>query len=127
MKMRKVLLLVEDNEDNRRLIRSLAEEIDVTVIEADNGADGVRLAQSERPNMILMDLSLPVMNGWEATRRIKENPLTRDIPLVAITAHAMAGDREKAMAAGCDYFVTKPIMLEPFLAMLDRFLEVESK
>ncbi|MDB5095984.1 MAG: chemotaxis protein CheY [Cyanobacteria bacterium RYN_339] len=124
MTSRKVLLLVEDNEDNRRLIRGIAEEVDATVIEADNGADGVRMARSASPDLILMDLSLPVMDGWEATARLKRDPLTQGIPVIAITAHAMDGDREKALAAGCDEFVTKPIQVGAFVQLLERFLEV---
>lgn len=124
MSARKVILLVEDNADNRRLIRRLVEDFDATVIEADNGAEGVRLAQSEVPHLILMDLSLPVMDGWEATRRLKADAATRDIPVIALTAHAMDGDRDQALAAGCDDYISKPIQLAPFLALLERYLEV---
>jgi CheY-like chemotaxis protein len=120
----KVILLVEDNADNRRLILRLAEDFDAIVIEADNGAEGVRLALSELPHLILMDLSLPVMDGWEATRRIKADAATRAIPVIALTAHAMDGDRDQALAAGCDDYISKPIQLAPFLALLERYLEV---
>lgn len=122
----KVVLLVEDNADNRRLVRRLAEDFDATVIEADNGAEGVRLAQSELPDLILMDLSLPVMDGWEATRLIKADATTRAIPVIALTAHAMDGDRDKALAAGCDDYISKPIQVGPFLALLERYLEVKA-
>ncbi|MFN3429255.1 MAG: response regulator [Candidatus Sericytochromatia bacterium] len=124
MTARKVILLVEDNADNRRLVLRLVEDFEATVIEADNGAEGVRLAQSEVPDLILMDLSLPVMDGWEATRRIKADTLTRAIPVIALTAHAMDGDRDKALAAGCDDYISKPIQVGPFLALLERYLEV---
>ena len=124
MSERTTILLVEDTADNRRLIRRLAEDFDVTVIEAENGAEGVRLAKSELPHLILMDMSLPVMDGWEATRRLKADEATRAIPVIALTAHAMDGDRAQALAAGCDDYISKPLALGPFLAMLERYLEV---
>jgi CheY-like chemotaxis protein len=127
MSPHKVVLLVEDNADNRRLIRRLAEDYDATVLEADNGAEGLRLALSELPDLILMDLSLPVMDGWEATRRIKAEDTTRHIPVIALTAHAMDGDRAQALAAGCDDYITKPIELAPFLALVGRYLEVSER
>jgi two-component system cell cycle response regulator DivK len=116
------ILLVEDSEDNRGIIRELAEDMEVNLLEADNGLDGVTLARAEHPDLILMDLSLPVMNGWEATSRLKADPATAGIPVIALTAHAMEGDERKAREAGCDAYVTKPISILPFQAMLEDYL-----
>jgi two-component system cell cycle response regulator DivK len=103
------ILYVEDNEDNVYVLKSRLTRAGYTVLVAPDGAQAVTMAAAEQPNLILMDLSLPVLDGWEATRRIKAAPETRHIPVIALTAHAMAGDREKAMAAGCDDFDTKPV------------------
>ena len=116
------ILLVEDNEMNldmlsRRLTRSGFE-----VVAAQDGAAGVAKASSERPHLILMDMSLPVIDGWEATRRIKANDATRRIPVIALTAHAMAGDREKAMEVGCDDYDTKPVELERLIGKMEKLL-----
>jgi len=104
----KRVLIVEDVEFNRDLLVQLLEE-DYELLTATNGAAGVELAERERPDLILMDLSLPVVDGWEATRRIKANPALRHIPIIALTAHAMMGDEDKARAAGCDDYLSKPI------------------
>ena len=104
------ILCVEDNEDNVYLVKmrlEMIEGFDVTV--AKDGAEGVNLAATDPPDLILMDLNLPVMDGWEATRRLKADARTTGIPVIALTSHAMAGDRERALAAGCDEFDTKPI------------------
>jgi two-component system cell cycle response regulator DivK len=104
------ILCVEDNEDNIYLVKmrlEMIEGFDITV--AKDGAEGVNLAASDPPDLILMDLNLPVMDGWEAARRLKADQRTAGIPVIALTAHAMAGDRERALAAGCDEFDTKPI------------------
>ena len=119
------ILYVEDNEDNVYMLKMRLElEDGFDVLVAGTGADGVALAAAERPDLILMDLNLPVVDGWEAPRRIKADAQTRDIPIIALTAHAMAGDREKALAAGCNDFDTKPIdldrLLEKIRAVLDR-------
>ena len=116
------LLLVEDNEDNRdmlsrRLIRK-GYEVSIAV----DGAEGVAKAQSERPDLILMDMSLPIMDGWEATRQVKADPRTASTPVIALTAHAMAGDREKAVAAGCDDYDTKPVDLPRLLLKIEALL-----
>jgi two-component system cell cycle response regulator DivK len=118
----KKVLLVEDSADNRGLIRQIAEMLDVELLEATNGEEGVRMAQALHPDLILMDLSLPVLNGWEATARLKAAPDTAHIPVVALTAHAMEGDEAKARAAGCDGYVTKPISVPTFSQMLDQML-----
>ena len=116
------LLLVEDNEDNRDMLsrRLIRKGYDVTL--AVDGGEGVAQALALRPDLILMDMSLPVLDGWEATRRIKAAPETRDIPVIALTAHAMSGDREKAVAAGCDDYDTKPVELPRLLEKIEALL-----
>lgn len=116
------ILLVEDNEDNRDMLsrRLIRKGYDVSL--ANDGGAGVAQALSEIPDLILMDMSLPVLDGWEATRRVKENPATRAIPIIALTAHAMADDREKAIAAGCDDYDTKPIDLPRLLEKIESLL-----
>jgi two-component system, cell cycle response regulator DivK len=104
----KKILVVEDVELNRDLLVQLLEE-EYDILTAADGAAGVELAGRERPDLILMDLSLPVLDGWEATRRLKADPGTRAIPVIALTAHAMRGDEERALACGCDDDLTKPI------------------
>jgi two-component system cell cycle response regulator DivK len=109
------ILYVEDNEDNVYVLKSRLTRAGHTVLVALDGAQAVTMAAAEQPNLILMDLSLPVLDGWEATRRIKAAPETRHIPVIALTAYAMAGDREKAIAAGCDDFDTKPVEMPRLL------------
>jgi CheY-like chemotaxis protein len=103
------ILYVEDNDDNVYVIRGRLARAGHTVLVAIDGQQGIDLAIAERPDLVLMDLSLPVLDGWEATRRLKAGPETKHIPVIALSAHAMAGDREKALAAGCDDFDTKPV------------------
>lgn len=103
------ILYVEDNDDNIYVVKNRFTRAGFTVLVATDGEQGVAMAAAEKPDLILMDLRLPVLDGWEATRRIKAQPETRHIPIIALTAHAMTGDREKALAAGCDDFDTKPI------------------
>jgi CheY-like chemotaxis protein len=112
------VLYVEDNDDNVYMLKSRLGRKGFTVLVATDGAQGVAMATSERPGLILMDLSLPVLDGWEATRRIKAASETRHIPVIALSAHAMAGDREKALAAGCDDFDTKPVEIERLLGKM---------
>jgi CheY-like chemotaxis protein len=112
------ILYVEDNEDNIFMLKNRLTRAGHTVIVATDGAQGVAMASSERPDMILMDLSLPVLDGWQATRQIKATPDTKHIPVIALTANAMAGDREKALAAGCDDYDTKPVELSRLLGKL---------
>jgi CheY-like chemotaxis protein len=116
------LLLVEDNEMNRDMLSRRLARRGYEVALALDGEQGVAMAASEAPALILMDMSLPGLDGWEATRRIKGAPETRAIPVIALTAHAMAGDREKALAAGCDDFDTKPIELDRLLAKIAALL-----
>ena len=117
------ILLVEDNEMNRDMLSRRLTRRGYEVTLAVDGEQGVAMARSEAPALILMDMSLPGLDGWEATRQIKGTPETRGIPVVALTAHAMAGDREKALAAGCDDFDTKPVDLERLLGKIEALLE----
>ena len=116
------ILYVEDNEDNIYMLRSRLTRAGHTVLVAKDGAQGVAMATSERPDLVLMDLSLPVLDGWEASRRIKTAPETSGIPIIALTAHVMPGDREKALAAGCDDFDTKPVELSRLLGKIEALL-----
>jgi CheY-like chemotaxis protein len=109
------ILYVEDNEDNIYVVKNRFARVGYTVLVATDGEQGVAMAAAEQPDLILMDLRLPGMDGWEATRRIKAQPETRHIPVIALTAHAMTGDREKALAAGCDDFDTKPVEMPRLL------------
>ena len=116
------ILLVEDNEMNRDMLSRRLQKRGYEVVLAVDGSEGVARAQSEAPALILMDMSLPVLDGWEATGQIKAAPATRAIPIIALTAHAMAGDREKALAAGADDFDTKPIDLDRLLGKIEALL-----
>jgi CheY-like chemotaxis protein len=117
----KKILIVEDAEFNLDLLVQLLED-DYQLVSAGDGAVGVRIAEQERPDLILMDMSLPVMDGWEAARTIKNNQKLKDIPLIGLSAHAMGGDREKALAAGCDDYLTKPLDDELLLQTIEKFL-----
>jgi two-component system, cell cycle response regulator DivK len=116
------LLLVEDNEMNRDMLWRRLQRRGHEVLLAADGQQGIDLALAERPALILLDLSLPGLDGWEAARRLKAAPETRATPIIALTAHAMAGDRERALAAGCDDYDTKPVELPRLLAKIDALL-----
>lgn len=116
------ILLVEDNEMNRDMLSRRLARKGYQVVIAVDGAQGVALAQSEDPDLILMDVGLPVMDGWEATRQLKAAPETEAIPIIALTAHAMSSDREKAVAAGCDDYDTKPVDLSRLLEKIEALL-----
>jgi CheY-like chemotaxis protein len=116
------ILLVEDNDMNRDMLSRRLAKRGYDVVAAVDGEQGLLRARTEAPALILMDMSLPGLDGWEATRRLKQDPATREIPIVALTAHAMAGDREKAFEAGCDDFDTKPIDLVRLVAKIDVLL-----
>ena len=115
--------MVEDNEMNRDMLSRRLTRNGYEVFLAMDGQQGAEMALSERPDLILMDMSLPVIDGWEATRRIKANDVTRRIPVIALTAHAMAGDREKAMEAGCDDYDTKPVEISRLLGKIANLLK----
>jgi two-component system cell cycle response regulator DivK len=117
------ILLIEDNEMNRDMLSRRLIRNGYEVSLAMDGQQGAEMALSERPDLILMDMSLPVMDGWEATRRIKTNDATRRIPVIALTAHAMAGDREKAVEAGCDDYDTKPVEISRLLGKIAALLK----
>ena len=121
------ILYVEDNEDNIYMLARRLERRGFEVIAAPDGAQGVAMALSERPDLILMDLRLPVLDGWEATRRLKAEAATRGIPVIALSAHAMAGDRDAALASGCDDFDTKPIQFGRLLAKIEALLPKASE
>ena len=120
--MSKKILIVEDTEDNRRILRDLLGMAGYDLIEAHDGAEGVARASEHRPDLILMDIQMPVMDGYEATRRIKADPALREIPIIAVTSYALSGDEEKARAAGCDDFVPKPYSPRQLLAKIRKFL-----
>ncbi len=116
------ILVVEDNPDNRVLITDVLASLDYEVIVAIDGEEGIAKAASEKPDLILLDLSLPLVDGWTATRRIKARPELQHIIIIALTAHAMVGDREKALEAGCDDYVSKPIDLRELAGKLTEHL-----
>lgn len=116
------ILLVEDNEMNRDMLSRRLMRRGFQVVFAVDGQQGVGLARSEKPDIILMDMSLPVMDGWEATRRVKSDDATRNVPVIGLTAHAMGGDREKAIEAGCDDYDTKPVELDRLIGKIERLL-----
>jgi CheY-like chemotaxis protein len=120
----KKVLLVEDNEMNRDMLSRRLIRRGFEVVFAVNGKEGVDLARSEKPDIILMDMSLPVMDGWEATRCVKSDDATSSVPVIGLTAHAMSGDREKAIEAGCDDYDTKPVEINRLIGKMERLLGV---
>jgi two-component system, cell cycle response regulator DivK len=117
------VLYIEDNDDNIYMLKMRLELLgDFEVLAAEDGQKGCEMAAAEQPDIILMDLEMPVVDGWEATRRLKGNPQTRDIPVIVLSAHALAGERERAIAAGCDEFDTTPIEFDRLVATLRRVL-----
>ena len=121
--MSKKILMVEDTEDNRQILRDLFESTDYELLEAVDGAAGIEMASTHKPDLILMDIQLPVLDGYETTRRLKSNPETRHIPIIAVTSYALSDDEAKARAAGCDGYVTKPFSPRQLLAKVREFLE----
>jgi CheY-like chemotaxis protein len=117
------VLYVEDNDDNVYMLKMRLELLgDFQVLAAEDGQKGCEMAATEQPDIILMDLEMPVVDGWEATRRLKDNPQTRNIPVIVLSAHALAGERERAIAAGCDEFDTTPIEFDRLVATMRRIL-----
>jgi len=123
--MSKRILVIEDQEDNRAILRDLLAAAGYEYLEAVNGLEGVAVAARERPDLILMDIQLPEIDGYEATRRIKSDPALRPIPIIAVTSYALSGDEAKARAAGCDDYVTKPFSPRALLAKVRAFLPDE--
>jgi two-component system cell cycle response regulator DivK len=121
--MTKRILVVEDHEENRRIMRDLLTSAGFEMIEAHTGEDGVRVAEAERPDLILMDIQLPGLDGYEATRRIKAQPALRAIPIIAVTSYALSGDEGKAREAGCDEYVAKPFSPRALLAKVRELLK----
>lgn len=117
------ILLIEDNEMNRDMLSRRLERKGYETIIAVDGQEGVEKAESEKPDLILMDMSLPVLDGWEATRKLKSNDATREVPIIGLSAHAMSGDREKAMDAGCDDYDTKPVELPRLLGKIEALIK----
>jgi two-component system cell cycle response regulator DivK len=120
--MTKRILVVEDQEDNRQILRDLLKSVDFEIIEAENGEQALAAVGKQRPDLILMDLQLPILDGYEATRRIKANPAFKDVPIIAVTSYALSGDEAKARAAGCDDFVPKPFSPRQLLAKIREYL-----
>jgi two-component system cell cycle response regulator DivK len=120
--MTKRILVIEDTEDNRRIIRDLLSSVGYELIEAVDGGEGVAMAQSERPDLILMDIQLPVLDGYEATRRIRAIPELAAVPIIAVTSYALSGDEAKTRAAGCNGYVAKPFSPRQLLAKIREFL-----
>jgi two-component system, cell cycle response regulator DivK len=124
--MTKRILVVEDTEDNRKIIRDLLTSVGYELIEAVDGGEGVALARSERPDLILMDMQLPVIDGYEATRQIRAVPDLAKVPIIAVTSYALSGDEAKTRAAGCDGYVAKPFSPRQLLAKIREFLPGEA-
>lgn len=120
------ILLVEDNEMNRDMLSMRLQRKGYEVVIAVDGQEGIAMAQSSSPKLILMDMSLPIIDGWEATQKLKSDPKTKKIPIIALTAHAMVGDREKALSAGCDDYDTKPIEFTRLLEKMQKLLDASS-
>jgi two-component system, cell cycle response regulator DivK len=120
--MKRTILLIEDNEQNRYLTRFLLEGRDCVVVEAENGRLGIELASKQKFDLILLDIQLPIMDGYTVAKELRDNPATRNIPIIAVTSYAMMGDREKALSAGCDGYLEKPINPETFVSEIERFL-----
>ena len=124
--MSKTILVVEDQEDNRQILRDLLASAGFQMIEAHDGEQALIMARSQRPDLILMDIQLPLIDGYEATRSLKRDPELRRIPVIAVTSYALSGDEERAREAGCDAYVAKPFSTRNLLATIERFLEQPS-
>jgi two-component system, cell cycle response regulator DivK len=118
------ILVVEDNEINRDMMVRRLQRRGYTIVTAVDGQQGVDMTHSEKPDLVLMDMSLPVLNGWDATRQIKGDPDVKNVPVVGLTAHAMVGDRDQALQAGCDDYATKPVEFEKLIELINRLIKV---
>ncbi len=123
--MSKRILVVEDQEDNRAILRDLLQSVGYELVEAVNGEEALAIAMEHKPDLILMDIQLPIVDGYEATRRIKAEPALRGIPVIAVTSYALSGDEEKAREAGCDDYVTKPFSPRDLLAKVQAYLPAD--
>jgi two-component system cell cycle response regulator DivK len=121
----KTVLLVEDNPHNRKIFSGMLAHAGFRVVEAVDGNEAMSKVASEKPNLVLMDLSIPGIDGWECTRRIKGDPATKDTPVIALTAHAMRGDEERAQAAGCDGYLSKPVSPKKVVEVVKKYLKME--
>jgi two-component system cell cycle response regulator DivK len=121
----KTALIIEDNENNMYMMRFILDKLGFIVLEARDGAAGVEMAKERRPDLILMDIQLPILDGYAATRRIRQEAALKDIPIIAVTSYAMVGDKEKALAAGCTAYIEKPIDPPVFIKVLERFMHGE--
>ena len=121
--MTKRILVVEDQEDNRQILRDLLASTDYEIVEAENGLEALAAVAKQRPDLILMDIQLPILDGYEATRRIKADPELRSIPIIAVTSYALSGDEARAREAGCDAYVPKPYSPRQLLAKINEFLK----
>jgi two-component system cell cycle response regulator DivK len=120
--MSSLILVVEDQEDNRQIIRDLLSALDYEMAEAENGVEALAAIAKQKPDLILMDIQMPIMDGYEATRRIKADPATKSIPIIAVTSYALSGDEQKARDAGCDDYVPKPYSPRQLLAKIRQYL-----
>jgi two-component system, cell cycle response regulator DivK len=120
---KRLILVIEDNPDNLTLILDMLESLNYAVISAGNGQKGIELAAAQKPDVILMDLALPVMDGWSAAQHIKSNPELQHIPIIALSAHALAGDRERALESGCNDYLPKPINLTELTDLLTKYMD----
>jgi two-component system cell cycle response regulator DivK len=118
----KKVLIIEDNENNLYMMRFILQKLGHTILEARDGGTGVALAKREIPDLILMDIQLPVLDGYSATRKIREDAALKDVPIIAVTSYAMVGDREKALEAGCTAYIEKPIRPESFIKELEKYV-----
>ena len=120
--MTKLILVVEDQADNRQIIRDMLSALDCELVEAENGVEALAAVAKQKPDLILMDIQMPIMDGYEATRRIKANPTTSSIPIIAVTSYALSGDEQKALSAGCNDYVPKPYSPRQLLAKIRQHL-----
>jgi two-component system cell cycle response regulator DivK len=121
----KTVLLVEDNPHNRKIFSGMLAHAGFRVVEAIDGNEAMKLVVAEKPHLVLMDLSIPGIDGWECTRRIKGDPATRELPIIALTAHAMRGDEERAREAGCDGYLSKPVSPKKVVEVVKKYLKME--